>query len=191
MDAAGLAIGLVGLPNDLLDLHERWDSARDFDSQYRQALNTWDYSRLRIQEWISYSGFDGEKLEDDHRQRLDDPNIFASVKNNFVGIRDIGEWLVKRQERLRIDPSHTRNLSDHTKGLFLSPPGLNRQERNGQRRAPSPARGRISWVMHGKQFKERVNNLEGIVDRLYELVPPSPTWLSEPQEHSTGVAIEG
>ena len=72
MDGAGLVTGLIGLPNEVLDLHERWETARDFDSRYRETLNAWDHSRLRLEDWISQSGFDGNKVQHDHHPRLDD-----------------------------------------------------------------------------------------------------------------------
>ncbi|KAH7062671.1 ankyrin repeat-containing domain protein [Macrophomina phaseolina] len=171
MDAAGLAVGLVGLPNDILDLHERWDSAKDFDSQYRQALNTWDHSRIRLHEWISYAGYDGESLSDDHHIRLDDPDVLVAVRNDFRSISDITNWLQRRQAKLPISPAYSDRSPSEFSTKFLTAPALG-HGRNGRMRSSSPIRGFLSWATHGKQFTERVQSLAAIVGRLFDLLPP-------------------
>lgn len=179
MDGAGLAIGLIGLPNDVLELHERWDSAKDFDHHYRQVLLSWQSSDFHLKEWILYAGFDGNALSKRHNSRLDDPDVFSIVKKSFENIESIAERLRKRQKRLRINPAHAEDFPHHTDKHSLGVPGSGHVFGKEARRSPSPVRGFLSWASHGKLFAEHAKDLADAVGHLYQHVPPSTLQESE------------
>lgn len=162
MDGAGLALGIPGFIVDSFELHDRWGSAKNFRSEFDQAIRTWIYSNQRRQAWINYAGFDGQTLKDTHHARLDDPNVRSGAQNCFETISEVSVLLDKTFSKMRIDSAKTEELHGQMGSLSTKP-----KTRSGA----TSMRGMTAWSLHGKQFIDGVARYEKTVERLFTLVP--------------------
>lgn len=158
MEVASLAIALPGLIVDCLDLLERAESARDFDTESFQAVALSNASRTSLKTWAEEVGFLDDKLANEHHPRLDDAGICNVVSQNIRSIHSICNSLDLTQSRLGFTNSGLGGCSP----LEASRP------------QQSSFRARMKWGLRiGKRFRDQVESLQNHVDRLYQLIPLS------------------
>lgn len=182
-DIAGIFIGIPGLINDIFELRERWDAAADNDSESKQALHAWEDSLVRLQDWIEYAGFDGVELKKVHHRRLDDPARFERARQNLVDIRKNCEWLHERLKKIKAGPVAGEKSSLLAPTIYAQDVSRSRPRSPLGFRADNIRDG-LRWAMHGRQFWEKVNKLERIINRLYESFPNSSRASGRPEDTS-------
>lgn len=170
-DIAGIVTGILGLINDSFDLHDRWGSVKNFQNEFTQCIRAWKHGEIRRAMWIEYTGFDGQRLKDQHHPRLDDKDVYSGAKDCFETIREICVWLEKKTSKLKISSDQTEELQGKIGNLSMDKSSKIGGPAKSCGSSAARMREGTGWALHGKQFKDEVERLEKAVDRLYDLVP--------------------
>ncbi|KAF7510178.1 hypothetical protein GJ744_007077 [Endocarpon pusillum] len=167
MEFAGLALAIPGLLTSCLDLIERVDSYKSFNIHSRQLVVRCEASKLRLQKWASSVGVSDGKLSDQHHTLLDLPEFASIVRSILLELCGIFQKSEHTRTRLEISPGQASEVS-------LSWPILISNDLDKAGRNVSSAKSRIAWaVKYRSQFTNQVEMFEVLVEKLYQLVPPS------------------
>lgn len=170
-DIAGIVTGIPGLINDSFDLHDRWGSVKNFQNEFTQSIRAWKHGEMRRAMWVEYTGFDGQRLKDQHHPRLDDKDVYSGAKDCFETIREICVWLEKKTSKLKTSSDQTEELQGQISNLSMDKSSKIGGPAKSCGSSAARMRGGTGWALHGKQFKDEVERLKKAVDRLYDLVP--------------------
>ncbi|KAM0321951.1 hypothetical protein ACHAQA_009848 [Verticillium albo-atrum] len=166
MEAAGFAIGLVGLAglfSSCIEAVARAHSYRSFSSDSKALDLQFSATKLRLETWGCAVGFAGEgaiaAAGDEtplHHPALDDEQIQSATVEIFGFVKQICEEAVSAG-RLRLGNAADSSLSRDTS---LKPNG-------------SGVRRKLSWAIGGKLRRtEQVELFKELVQTLHNLVPP-------------------
>jgi hypothetical protein len=166
-EAAGLAIGvagLVGLFDACLDIISRVDSYKDFGAESAALKAYFKADTVRFQQWGKNVGFDKGKLRDSHYEALDEASVRSAVDQILQSIKSL-----------------VGDVND-TRSGFPGPDQSGLQDRGAHRREGMPFDGpqgvhsrryKLEWALGGKEkFLALVSTFGGLVQKLYDLVPP-------------------
>lgn len=99
--------GLAGIVSTCLDVVERIDSYRDFSVDSRAIISQFDADILLFKQWGKTVGFDGQRLEDDHHEKLNDVETFSAVQSIFAIIQYIANGLNEGSSSHQYGPEST------------------------------------------------------------------------------------
>jgi hypothetical protein len=169
MEIAGLAVAVPGLLTSCLDLIERVDSYKSFDIHSRQLVARCEASKLRLREWASSVGVSDDKLSDEHHTRLDHPEVASVVRTILLSLCEVFQTSEHTRTRLRLQPEQPNSVSSPWPVLTC-----NNLDKKKAGRNVSSAKSGIAWaVKFRSQFTNQVEMFEVLVDKLYDIVPPS------------------
>ncbi len=168
MEPVGLTVGIVGLAglfSSCLDVLQRFDDYKEFDSNSRSLAVQFETERLRFRRWGRSVGIDNKTVLDLHHPALDDAETQERAKELFAVILE-----------LEGDPS--RALPSHTSGadtglLNDRPiPTLRTQTQSAPTSHLGSKRRKIAWALGGRAKRaSQVRQFATLVQLLYKLIP--------------------
>ena len=167
MEPISLAIGIASLYNAAIDALNRVHDYKEFKTESQITLVTFSASKLKLQNWATALGISGGKLLDAHDPRLDDPQTAPVVQNILRLSTKVFDKVDSTSSSLRLP---VRQRSAGADGWLLPVDDV----RSGvEQRQSSSAKSRIAWAVGGKaKLSNEVRSFEGLVNLLYEVVPP-------------------
>ncbi|KAM4063698.1 ankyrin repeats (3 copies) domain-containing protein [Hirsutella rhossiliensis] len=161
MEAAGLAIGAVGLIslfNSCLDALDRIDSFREFGRETQYLQNQLDSARLRLRQWGDAVGLERGKLSKCHHDLLDDSETFALIQETLIIIEQ--ECFETEEPQGKDHDLKFCKHEDDYKGRY--------------RQAHNPSfRRKLGWSLRRKEKRTgQIQRVRSLVQNLYDLIPP-------------------
>jgi hypothetical protein len=120
VEPAGLVIGILGLAglfNNTLDVLDKFDSWRDYESESGALMAQFKAHKFKLEKWGQAVGFEGENLLDEHDKLLDDPQIRSTVqdllsainylcgpivpRNSSESKRERISWALRKEKRIK------------------------------------------------------------------------------------------
>ncbi|EFE31317.1 uncharacterized protein ARB_01712 [Trichophyton benhamiae CBS 112371] len=158
MEVAGLVMGVAGLFSVCMDVLDRVSNYREFSTQSRQTVVSFEANKVRLKDWATYAGIENGVLKDSHHVRLDEPEILSAVKLVLEEISTLFDSIERSQSRLRVPQVVVSSAESEGKA-----------SKNSSK--PS-IRGGISWALRGKgSFTSQVTMFGKFVDELHNLLP--------------------
>ncbi|OAL75631.1 hypothetical protein A7D00_1230 [Trichophyton violaceum] len=158
MEVAGLVMGVAGLFSVCMDVLDRVSNYREFSTQSRQTVVSFEANKVRLKDWAAYAGIENGVLKDSHHVRLDEPEILSAVKLVLEEISTLFDSIERSKSRLRVPQ------------VVISPA---ESEGRASKNSSKPSiRGGIDWALRGKgSFTSQVTMFGGFVDALHNLLP--------------------
>ena len=163
MEAAGLVIGVAGLAGLFsagLDIVDKVDSYRDFGIESRALIAQFNADKVRYRQWGPRVGIVASTQQEHHHKALDDPAVKSVVVQILKSIKEID--------------GDTDNFSGNDR--LQSRPGGSKPYGHAQLekfRGATSRKSRFDWAVRGKlRFLSLTETFAGLVQRLYDLVPP-------------------
>ncbi len=167
MEVAGLGIGIAGLAglfSACLEIIESIDSYNDFESESASIFALFEADSVRFRQWGQIVGIDKSEQEDDHHEALDDPEVRSAVDKILQCLKDIDK---------NIDcgtPSNSGIASPRRQGGSDS----KKRVQFGKFQGTNSRMRKLSWTLrHKKKILSQFELFDRLVQKLYELVPPS------------------
>lgn len=171
MEAAGFAVGLIGLAglfSSCLEAIDRAQQYKSFASDSKALELQFTSTRVRFENWGRAVGFiDREEPEDDgedrpkHHPALDDEKVRRATVEIFNFVREICD-----------SPSAGKLHHGVGSSQPLEQPGAH---------GASSSRRKLAWAMGGKLRRtEQVELFKELVRSLYDLVPPDTSQAAIP-----------
>lgn len=156
-------IGLAGLFSTCLDAVERFDSWRDYDSEFRSLVAQFKAQKLRLTKWGLAVGLEDDELSYEHNALLDDPKIESTVKELLLAINAV--------------------CRDEDKAFLTPMLGKDEKPTKDQlsyRHTPRESkRQKLGWVLRTKAKRvAQVDQFSKLVETLHDLIP-----IEGPKEH--------
>ncbi|KAJ5931664.1 hypothetical protein N7516_006153 [Penicillium verrucosum] len=156
-------IGLAGLFSTCLEAVERFDSWKDYDSEFRSLVAQFKVQKLRLAKWGVAVGLEDDELSYVHNPLLDDPKIESTVKELLLAINT--------------------TCRDEDKAFLTPMLGKDENPTKDQpfhRHAPRESkRQKLGWVFRTKAKRvAQVDRFSKLVESLHILVP-----IEDPKEH--------
>ncbi|KAJ5963696.1 uncharacterized protein N7479_003572 [Penicillium vulpinum] len=153
--AVGL-IGLAGLFSTCLDAVGRFDSWKDYDSEFASLVAQFKAQKLRLIRWGLAVGLEDDEISYEHNALLDDPKIESTVKDVLFAIDAV--------------------CRDEDKAFLTSKLGKDEAPTKDQlfhRQAPRESkRQKLGWVLRTKAKRiAQVDRFSKLVETLHDLVP--------------------
>jgi ankyrin repeat protein len=183
MEAAGLAIGVIGLVGIFgacMDVVDRIDAYKDFGVEFRGAIARFEADKIRLQKWAAEVGIQDVKPLD---PRLKDPEIELGVKTLLISALEIFEAAELTHSKMRgkageyHDPFSSISGSSIAKAKLKRVPTDSKRDRKdlncllGDLIANLCLEG-VGWALNRKgKLTESVENFNKIIDAIYGLVP--------------------
>ncbi|CAG8147014.1 unnamed protein product [Penicillium salamii] len=162
MEAIGLGIGIVGLAglfSTCLDVVNRFDSFKEFDTVSHLVKTQFKAQKLRLQKWGHIVGLQGDRLMEKHSELLDDERIRSVCSELLSAIEAICSYDDDTKSPLSIVLDHRQSLRDKI---------WSRKGRTGQESKLE----KLSWALGDKAKKmAQVGQFCLLVDTLHNLVP--------------------
>jgi hypothetical protein len=162
MEPAGLAlgsIGLAGLFSTCLDVIDRVDTWRNFAVESQALRTRLETEKLRLEKWGEAVGFKNGQLSHSHSEAFDDPRILSRVHEQLLAIRNVCQ-----------DSKNRCDLAPRTEGTRIVA-GLQGWLNPGSKMH------KLKWTLRNKlRSTAQVETLEVLLQGLYNLVPPGPTY---------------
>ncbi|KAF4766281.1 hypothetical protein HAV15_010745 [Penicillium sp. str.  len=156
-------IGLAGLFSTCLEAVERFDSWKDYDSEFRSLVAQFKAQKLRLAKWGVAVGLEDDELSYVHNTLLDDPKIESMVKELLLAI----DAVCRDEDKAFLTPMLGKDETPTKDQLF-------------HRHAPRESkRQKLGWVFRTKAKRvTQVDNFSKLVDTLHNLIP-----IEDPKEH--------
>ncbi|CAI7670194.1 unnamed protein product [Penicillium palitans] len=156
-------IGLAGLFSTCLDAVERFDSWKDYDSEFRSLVAQFKAQKLRLAKWGVAVGLEDDELSYVHNSLLDDPKIESMVKELLLAI----DAVCRDEDKALLTPMLGKDENPTKDQLF-------------HRHAPRESkRQKLGWVFRTKAKRvAQVDNFSKLVDSLHNLIP-----IEDPKDH--------
>lgn len=156
-------IGLAGLFSTCLEAVERFDSWKDYDSEFRSLVAQFKAQKLRLAKWGVAVGLEDDELSYVHNALLDDPKIESMVKELLLAI----DAVCRDEDKAFLTPMLGKDENPTKDQLF-------------HRHAPRESkRQKLGWVFRTKAKRvAQVDNFSKLVDSLHNLIP-----IEDPKEH--------
>ncbi|KAK2875038.1 hypothetical protein FQN49_001836 [Arthroderma sp. PD_2] len=166
MELAGLVIGVAGLFGTCMDILNRVSSYREFSTQSRQTIVSFEANKTRLKDWADRVGIEDGVLRGDHHVCLDKPDIRSAVKSVLEEISGLFDSIEHTQSRLRLPRVA---VSPAASSVPTSPNNSGSEKTAGPK---SSIRGGIGWALKRKEsFISQVEVFGEFVDMLHKLVP--------------------
>jgi len=184
MEAAGLAIGVIGLAGafkDIIDLFALFTASRSMVNDFALLETKLDIEKTRLLKWAESV----KLLATDYDKRLDD--ITLSLTNIFACIRVLLGDASNLKEKYGLAEAPAQGLTDSSQALSArdSAPWMEKFVRDFaafqiRARQEKPSVGmRLKWVIRDKEkFQGLITELEYFISKLRELVPSAPQSLN-------------
>lgn len=176
-EAAGLAIGLVGIFNNVLDCFNYVHIGRNFGKRYQTCLLKLDSARLRLSRWGAAVGIVGDM---DHLASLQSTKIPDQEVDHAEKI--LGQILVLfdniQKESAKLRPKDESNQHVHDDATDLDPVTASLHLKmvhlsKSRQRTTNPWQ-KAKWALYSeKHFNELVDNITSLTGQLIELFPES------------------
>ncbi|KAJ5426965.1 hypothetical protein N7465_002035 [Penicillium sp. CMV-2018d] len=156
-------IGLAGLFSTCLEAVERFDSWKDYDSEFRSLVAQFKAQKLRLAKWGVAVGLEDDELSYVHNALLDDPKIEATVKELLLAINAV----CRDEDKAFLTPMLGKDETPTKDQLF-------------HRHAPRESkRQKLGWVFRTKAKRvAQVDHFSKLVESLHNLIP-----IDDPKEH--------
>ncbi|CAI7565786.1 unnamed protein product [Penicillium glandicola] len=159
MDPISFAVGIIGLAglfNTCLDAVERFDSWKDYDSEFRSLVAQFKAQKLRLIKWGLDVGLEDNELSYEHNALLDDPKIESTVKELLLAIDDV----CRDEDKTFSTPMLGKDEKPTKDQLF-------------HRHAPRESkRHKLGWVLRTKAKRvAQVEQFSKLVETLHNLIP--------------------
>jgi hypothetical protein len=172
MESVGFAIGLVGLAglfSTCLDLVDRVDSFRQFESELQSIARLFEVDKHRFRKWGDRVGVQNSttlQLNTRHHEELDDSETLAAIKLILTAIQEtFGKTEIALSSYQHKPEPATRSRQQNTV-LPGSPVPQGNQ-------ASTLKRIKARWALKGKEkVIFQIQQFSSLVQRLYYLVPP-------------------
>ncbi|KGO77047.1 NACHT nucleoside triphosphatase [Penicillium italicum] len=149
-------IGLAGLFSTCLDAVERFDSWRDYDSEFRPLVAQFKAQKLRLTKWGLAVGLEDDELSYEHNALLDDPKIESTVQELLLAIHALcrDEDKAFLEPMLGKDEKPTKDQLSHRHAIRES------------------KRQKLGWVLRTKAKRvAQVDQFSKLVETLHNLIP--------------------
>lgn len=174
MEIAGLAVGVVGLAGLFAlyrDTMEQIDTYKNYKLESRHLVTQFMLIKQMFRIWAEKVGIHderGHKMTELHHPNLDKPEVASVVEAALWSIRRIFEATGKTSFTIPLELAD-ENLVFSADGSEVLP----KKNKNPNRLQSSTSRrDKIGWVLGGKtNFTKQVDLFEGLVEKLYILVP--------------------
>ncbi|CAI7614169.1 unnamed protein product [Penicillium viridicatum] len=156
-------IGLAGLFSTCLEAVERFDSWKDYDSEFRSLVAQFKAQKLRLAKWGVAVGLEDDELSYVHNALLDDPKIESTVKELLLAINAV----CRDEDKAFLTPMLGKDEAPSKDQLF-------------HRHAPRESkRQKLGWVFRTKAKRvAQVDHFSKLVESLHNLIP-----IEDPKEH--------
>ena len=165
MEPIGLAVGIVGLAglfSSCLEAVQRFESWKDYGSEWKSVAAQFEAERILLERWGQAVGLQSSSLEGKHHVALDNPRICSNVTQLLHLIEDLCGSL----DDFSTSPLSRTNSAKA--GAFRGP-------RKTDHGAPDSKWQRIKWALgRGEKSTAQVDQFSVLVQKLYSLVPPEP-----------------
>ncbi|CAI7652798.1 unnamed protein product [Penicillium crustosum] len=149
-------IGLAGLFSTCLEAVERFDSWKDYDSEFRSLVAQFKAQKLRLAKWGVAVGLEDDELSYVHNALLDDPKIESMVKEILLAI----DAVCRDEDKAFLTPMLGKDENSTKDQLF-------------HRHAPRESkRQKLGWVFRTRAKRvTQVDNFSKLVESLHNLIP--------------------
>ncbi|KAJ5608079.1 hypothetical protein N7537_004698 [Penicillium hordei] len=149
-------IGLAGLFSTCLEAVERFDSWKDYDSEFRSLVAQFKAQKLRLAKWGVAVGLEDDELSYVHNTLLDDPKIESTVKELLLAINVV----CHDEDKAFLTPMMGKDENPAKDQLF-------------HRHAPRESkRQKLGWVFRTKAKRvAQVDHFSKLVESLHNLIP--------------------
>ncbi|KAJ5214249.1 hypothetical protein N7449_001418 [Penicillium cf. viridicatum] len=156
-------IGLAGLFSTCLEAVERFDSWKDYDSEFRSLVAQFKAQKLRLAKWGVAVGLEDDELSYVHNALLDDPKIESTVKELLLAINAV----CRDEDKAFLTPMLGKDENPTKDQLF-------------HRHAPRESkRQKLGWVFRTKAKRvAQVDHFSKLVESLHNLIP-----IEDPKGH--------
>lgn len=166
MEPASFAVGIIGLAglfSTCLEAVERFDSWKDYDSEFRSLVAQFKVQKLRLAKWGVAVGLEDDELSYVHNPLLDDPKIESTVKELLLAINTA----CRDEDKAFLTPMLGKDENPTKDQPF-------------HRHAPRESkRQKLGWVFRTKAKRvAQVDRFSKLVESLHILVP-----IEDPKEH--------
>lgn len=159
--------GLASLPKTIWEVTEGIKSYKQFDSDSRPYFALSNAARVSYKQWSESVGFDQNGLKDDHHKALDDPGVLNSVYEIIESIQGIVGDAENNQPNVSSQPTLAGPSS---RGSNVRPKKRTQLEKF---QGSTSRKTKLDWASGGKDtISEKIQLVESLLRRLYELVPP-------------------
>ncbi|KAF2182976.1 hypothetical protein K469DRAFT_584627 [Zopfia rhizophila CBS 207.26] len=147
MEAVGLAVGIPSLLSACMDVLERIEAYKEFGVESRHAVAQFEADKLRLKKWANGVGISDGKWKEIHDPRLKNYDLEVAVKRILNCACEIFDAAERTREKAK---------------------------NNNKAPLPTSIRGGLGWAFRRRgKFKNQVEMFRGVVDTLYNLVPPA------------------
>lgn len=166
MEPASFAVGIIGLAglfSTCLEAVERFDSWKDYDSEFRSLVAQFKVQKLRLAKWGVAVGLEDDELSYVHNPLLDDPKIESTVKELLLAINTA----CRDEDKAFLTPMLGKDENTTKDQPF-------------HRHAPRESkRQKLGWIFRTKAKRvAQVDRFSKLVESLHILVP-----IEDPKEH--------
>ena len=167
MEPIGLAMGILSLYNAFTEVLRRIDDYKDFGTDSQMTVERYNASKLRLENWAKVLGIRDGELVKSHDSRLDDPKTASVIVNILRCLNKVFDKVEHANASIK-SPVRINSAGTFDWSIPLDE-ATNATEQNQH----ISTRSRIAWVMGGKsKLNKNVGNFEGLVNVLYDVVPP-------------------
>ncbi|KAI1420295.1 prion-inhibition and propagation-domain-containing protein [Xylaria sp. FL1777] len=171
MEAAGLAIGVIGLASlfsTCLDLVESWSSYKDFGFESGSIRARFVADRVRFRRWGQLVGIVDGKRESKYHPALDDPAIQSAIGLILHNIQNIEDDAKYFAPHLGIFRDSAPPLPENSNIVPGGPIQFEKLQSTASRR------DRLRWALRDKaRALSLVATFDTLVQKLYDLITPS------------------
>ncbi|KAL9615930.1 MAG: hypothetical protein Q9160_009142 [Pyrenula sp. 1 TL-2023] len=166
MEAAGLAVGVVSLYNNFVEVLKIVDAYKSSGLDAQLATDRYNASKLRLQKWAKEVGIKDGPLTDSHDSRLDEPQVASVVKNILRRLSEVFD----KAEYTSISSGILQERQPDNHLDWKTP-------QDGRRSTvaldkPLSIRSRLNWALRRKdRFTKDIQSFEGLVNILHDVVP--------------------
>ncbi|KAJ5373249.1 hypothetical protein N7517_005255 [Penicillium concentricum] len=156
-------IGLAGLFSTCLEAVARFDSWKEYDSEFGSLVAQFKAQKLRLIRWGLAVGLEDDEISYEHNPLLDDPKIESTIKDLLSAINAV----CRDEDKAFLTPMLGKD-ENPTKDQ-LTP-----------RHAPRESkRQRLGWVLRTKAKRvAQVDHFSKLVETLHDLIP-----IEDPKGH--------
>lgn len=171
MEPVGLAVGIVGLAglfSTCLEALDKFDSYKDFGTDFRHLAAQFYADKHRLEKWGEAVGvLRDQTLDSDPHPAFSDPKTHSTVEKLLTSIKEIGS----DADDAFLPP----NSGSDTR--FPRYQLLSRNQVEPHRSAPSESkRAKLWWALRDKEKRIfQVQQFGRLVQSLHDLVPPDGT----------------
>jgi hypothetical protein len=174
MEIAGLAVGVVGLAGLFglyRDTMEQIDTYKNYRLESRHLVTQFMLIKQMFRIWAEKVGIHderGHKMRESHHSNLDNPEIASVVGEALWSIRKIFEATVKTSSTISLGSDGENLLFSANRSQILP----KKIENPKLSQSSISKRDKLGWALGGKtNFAKQVDVFEGLVEKLYILVP--------------------